>query len=172
MSELQILLEENASLKRRIATAQAWMQREIQQSTLKIASSKAIKKTGLNADNFARDNMDSIISKRIQDYFGEILLLNAPHQTVEHLIHSEINYYNLQKNPTLDGFTVISSYHKILDGFIEQFIIQNYRKYCLKNNQNVLRVNDPLEKTLHLVVTKKYILGLGRLYGLLKAIRS
>jgi hypothetical protein len=131
-----------------------------------------VKKTGLNTDDFARENMDTIISKRIQDYFGDILLLNAPRQTVEHLIHSEINFYNLQKNTSLDGFTVISSYHKILDGFIEQFIIQNYRKYCQKNNQTILRVNDPLEKTLHLVVTKKYILGLGRLYGLLKSIKN
>ena len=160
MTELELLKNENEALKRRLATAQAWMRREIQQAALKIASSKAIKKAGLNTDDFARENMDEIISKRIQDYFGDILLLNAPRQTIDHLIHSEISYYNLQRNTSMDGFTVISSYHKILDAFIEQFIIQNFRKYCQKNNQTILRVNDPLEKTLHLVVSKKYILGL------------
>jgi len=123
MSELELLKAENEALKKRLATAQAWMQREFQQATLRIATSRAVKKTGLNTDDFARENMDAIISKRIQDYFGDILLLNAPRQTVEHLIHSEINFYNLQRNTSVDGFTVISSYHKILDGFIEQFVI-------------------------------------------------
>ncbi len=171
-SELELLREENENLRRRLATAKAWMQREFQQATLKIAASKAIKKTGLNREVFAQENMDTIISKRIGDYFGEILLMNAPRQTLEHLIHSEINFYNLGKNPSIDGFTVISSYHKILDSFIEHFVTTGFRKYCIKNGYNILRVNDPVEKTLHLVVTKKYIIGLGRLYGLIKSIRS
>jgi len=71
---------------------------------------------------------------------------------------SEINFYNLQKNSNLDGFNVIASYHKIFDSLIEQVITNNYRKFCLKNGQNLIRVNDPLEKALHLVVNKKYIL--------------
>ena len=98
--------------------------------------------------------------------------MNAPRQTLEHLIHSEINYYNLGKNPTLDGFSVVSSYHKILDTLIEQFVIQDFRKFCQKQGQAILRANDPVEKTLHLVVTKKYILGLGRLFGLLRSVRA
>ena len=35
-----------------------------------------------------------------------------------------------------------------------------------------MRANDPLEKALHLVITKKYTLSTGRLFGLLKLIRT
>jgi len=36
----------------------------------------------------------------------------------------------------------------------------------------ILRVNDPMEKALYMVITKKHILSLGRLYGLILSIRS
>ncbi|MDD4151961.1 MAG: hypothetical protein PHR68_05070, partial [Candidatus Gracilibacteria bacterium] len=65
-----------------------------------------------------------------------------------------------------------SGYHKVLDLFIESFVSNNYRKFCKKNNQIILRVNDPLEKALNLVVTKKYILSVGRFYALIKMIRD
>ena len=113
-----------------------------------------------------------IISKRIQDYFGDLLLLNAPKETIEYLVSSEISFYNLGKNPSLDGFSVIGSYHKILDVWVEQMIVNQFRKYAQKKGATVLRVNDPLEKALHSVITKKYILSLGRLFGLLRMIRK
>lgn len=76
------------------------------------------------------------------------------------------------KNPTIDGFAVISAYHKVLDLFIESFITNNFRKYAKKKGQTILRVNDPLEKSLNLIVNSKYIMSVGRLYGLLKMIRE
>lgn len=51
-------------------------------------------------------------------------------------------------------------------------ITNDFRKFAVKKGCTILRVNDPLEKALHLVITKRYILGVGRLYGLLKAIKS
>lgn len=88
------------------------------------------------------------------------------------MVASEINFYNLGKNPSLDGFSVVSSYHKILDVWVEQMIINQFRKYAQKKGATVLRVNDPMEKALHSVITKKYILSLGRLFGLLQSIRK
>ena len=67
---------------------------------------------------------------------------------------------------------MVSAYHKWLDSLIEAYITKGFRKYAKKKWQTILRKNDPLEKTLHLVVWKWYILWFGRLYGLLKAIRN
>ena len=60
----------------------------------------------------------------------------------------------MQKNPTIDGFSVISGYHKSLDLFIEAFIVKQFRKFAKKQKQTILRTNDPLEKSLNLVVNK------------------
>jgi hypothetical protein len=38
----------------------------------------------------------------------------------------------MMKNPTIDGFAVISAYHKVLDLFIESFITNNFRKFAKK----------------------------------------
>ncbi len=76
------------------------------------------------------------------------------------------------KNPTIDGFAVISAYHKVLDLFIESFITNNFRKFAKKKGQTILRVNDPLEKSLNLIVNSKYIMSVGRLYGILKMIKE
>jgi hypothetical protein len=65
----------------------------------------------------------------------------------------------MMKNPNIDGFSVVSSYHKVLDLFIESFVTNNFRKYAKKKNCTILRVNDPLEKSLHLIINKKYILS-------------
>ena len=148
------------------------MQKEVQAQLLKIAKRKTATMTESSKDNFLKEHQEQIITKRIQDYFWEFLLLNAPTKTLEYLMISEINFYNLQKNSNLDGFNVIASYHKIFDSLIEQVITNNYRKFCLKNGQNLIRVNDPLEKALHLVVNKKYILWVWRLYGLVKSIKN
>jgi len=78
----------------------------------------------------------------------------------------------MMKNPSIDGFAVISSYHKVLDLFVESFITNNFRKFAKKKNCTILRVNDPLEKALHLIVNKKYILSIGRLYALIKLIKE
>jgi hypothetical protein len=66
----------------------------------------------------------------------------------------------------------VTGYHKALDTLIESFISKGFRKFAKKKWQIILRTNDPLEKTLHMVVNKWYILGFGRLYGLIKHIRN
>ena len=123
-------------------------------------------------EDFLGQNQEEIITSRIHGYFGELLLLNAPKSTVEYLVDAEISYFSLSKMPNGDWVSVISSYTKILDSLIEGFITAQFRKFVLKKWPVYLRANDPLEKALHLVITKKYTLSTGRLYALLKIVRT
>ena len=170
--ELNSLQQENESLRHQLEVCRIWMRREVDQAVHAISKRKVTKMTEVDREGFLRENQEAIISKRIGDYFGDLLLLNAPKEMIEHLINAEINFYNLGKNPTLDGFSVVSSYHKIFDILTEHMIVHQFRKYTLKKGAPILRVNDPMEKALHLVITKKHILSLGRLYGLLQSIRT
>lgn len=167
---IEDLESEIVILKRRLALCTRWMRREVEDQIHKIAIRKVSKLTEWVKEDFMQENQEQIITQRIQDYFWDILLLNAPTSTLEYLVHSEINYFNFQKNPNIDWFWVISSYHKILDAFIEHFITNWFRKFAMKKSCTILRNNDPLEKALHLIVNKKYILSLWRLYWLIKAI--
>lgn len=171
-SELELLTQENQTLRHQLDVCRKWMRREVDQAVHSIAKRKVTKMTEMDREGFLRENQEAIISKRIQDYFGDMLLLNAPREMMEHLINAEINFYNLGKNPSLDGFSVVSSYHKIFDILTEQLIVHQFRKYAQKKGAPILRVNDPMEKALYAVITKKHILSLGRLYGLLQSIRT
>lgn len=173
------LLEENTKLKKEIQILQSkmarvkiWMEKEVRAQTHKIAKNKASKLTSSVKEDFLAENFEEVIASRINDYFGDLLLLNAPKGTIEGITSAEINFFNMMKNPTIDGFAVISAYHKVLDLFIESFITNNFRKFAKKKWQTILRVNDPLEKSLNLIVNSKYIMSVGRLYGILKMIKE
>lgn len=170
--EIQELKTEILSLKRKLKVSQAWMEREVKQSLHKIASKRVGKMTIEDKTDFLMQNQEEIITSRIRGYFGEILLLNAPKNTVEYLVDAEISYFTLLKMPSGDGMAVIGSFTKILDALIETIITAQFRKFILKQGPVVLRTNDPIEKALHLVITKKYTLSTGRLYALLRAIRN
>lgn len=179
MQNLQSLLDENNELKKqvellksRLERVQIWMEREIKEQTHKIAKSKTTKFTSDIKKDFLEENFEELIAKRINSYFWDLLLLNAPKWTIENITTWEINFFNMTRNPNIDWFSVISSYHKVLDLFIESFITNNFRKFAVKRNCTILRVNDPLEKSLHLIINKKYIMSTWRLYGLLKMIKN
>lgn len=169
---IEELIKENEELKRKLKICTLWMKLEVESQVHNIARRKVSKLTEDTREKFLEENQEKIISQSIQSFFWDILLLNAPNNTIEHLVNSEINYYSIQKNPSIDWFAVVSNYHKILDAFIEHFITNNYRKFAIKKNCTILRNNDPLEKALHLVVNKKYILSVGRLFWLLRAIKN
>jgi hypothetical protein len=48
--------------------------------------------------------------------------MNTNSAVIENIISAEIAYYQLKQNPNIDGFAVISSYHKAIDAIIEQVI--------------------------------------------------
>jgi len=169
---IQELEKENALLRRQLEVGGRWMSREVEEAVHKIARRKVTSMTEDDRDDFLRENQQAIISKRIQDYFGDILLLNAPKESIEYLINSEISFYNLSKNPSLDGLSVISSYHKILDVWVEHMIVVQFRRFAQKKGATILRVNEPIEKALHSVINRKFILSLGRLFALIRMIRN
>ena len=171
-SEIELLKAENTKLQRMLALAQAWMKREVEASTMKISKRKATQASTVDRDEFFRQNQEAMNSAKISKYFGEILLMNVPKQTIEHLIDSEISYFYLQRNPTGDGVGVVGSYNKIIDALVESFVTAQFRKFAIKRGAVILRTNDPLEKAIHFVITKKYILSSGRLYALLRGIRK
>lgn len=169
---MQELLEENIALKKKLWVAQAWMEREVKTQVHNVARRKVWKMTENQKSSFLNENIEEVISKRIVSFFWDLLLLNAPKWTIEAITASEINFYNMKQNPAIDGFSVVSGLHKAFDLFIESFVTKWFRKYAKKQKQTILRVNDPIEKSLNLVVNKGYILSTWRFFALIKMIRS
>jgi len=179
MTDPKTLLDENIRLKKeieilnsRLARVSVWIEREIKEQAHKIAKTKASKMNSEVREEFLNENFEEMIAKQINSYFWDLLLLNAPKWTIEWITTWEINFFNMMKNPSIDGFSVISAYHKILDLFVESFITNNFRKFAKKKNCTILRVNDPLEKSINLIINKKYIMSIWRLYALIKMIKE
>jgi len=179
MGNLKTLQQENKQLQEHIQKlelkmmhVQKWMEREVKAQIYKVAKSKTSKLTSDVKESFLQESFEEVIANQIQQYFGDLLLLNAPKGTIEGITSAEISFYNMQKNPLIDWFSVVSAYHKVLDLFIESFITNNFRKFAKKKGQTFLRVNDPLEKALNLIVNSKYILSVGRLFWLLRMIKE
>jgi len=179
MANLKQLQQENKELlahieriEHKLKHVQKWMEREVKAQIYKVAKNKTSQLASDVKESFLQENFEEVIATQIQQYFWDLLLLNAPKGTIEGITSAEISFYNMQKNPLIDGFSVVSAYHKVLDLFIESFITNNFRKFAKKKGQTFLRVNDPLEKALNLIVNSKYILSVGRLFGLLRMIKE
>lgn len=168
--EIKKIIEENRSLKRKLEVAKKWMEREVKNQIALVAKKKFKKIDDKDMKNMPYS--ESEITEQIISYFWDILLLNAPKDTIDAITASEIHYHNMKSNPKLDGLAVISGYHKVFDALIESFLTKWFRKYAKKQKHLSLRVNDPIEKSLNLVISKNYILGTGRLYALLNMIRK
>lgn len=169
-SEIQNLKNLNTNLKKKLDIAKLWMEREIRESVKKISKKKINNSAYERKNSFANDNLEELITKKIRDYFWDYILMNISSSIIENIISAEIAYYNLKQNPNYDGFWVISSYHKALDAIIEQIITKWFRKFAKKEWQIYLRKNDTLEKALHSVINKWYILSVWRLFHILKNI--
>lgn len=170
--DLEILKKENLDLRRKLLIAKLWMEKEVRSHIKKIAKWKVANMTMEVKDVFFWDNIEEIITKKISDFFGEIILLNTPSTVIENIISAEINYFNLRENPNADWLWVITSYHKALDTLIESFITKWFRKFAKKKWQTQLRRNDTLEKSLNSVVNQWYILSVWRLFHIISLIRT
>ncbi len=177
--ELKQIKKENSDLKKEIdylkkklAIAKLWMEKDVKYYIKKIAKWKISKTTLDNKDLFFWENIEDIITKKISDYFGEIILLNIPTSVIENIISAEINYFNLKENPKADWLGVITSYHKSADIIIEKFITKWFRKFAIKKWQTSLRTNITIEKFLHAIVNDWYIFSMWRLYHILIFIKE
>lgn len=168
----QELQKENEDLKMRLSIAEKWMKREVK-SQIQSISKEKIKSTALvDKQNFFTENIEEIVTTSVTDFFWELMLLNTPQSVLENIISAEITFYNLSKNNSADGLWVITSYHKSIDVMIESTITKWFRKFAKKSGQDQLRKNDPLEKTLNLVVNKGYILGIWKLFHIIDNIKK
>jgi len=169
---IRSLQKERDELQKKLTALSAWATRDIKSNINSIARQRASGLDGETHENFHKESTAEEIEQKITEYFGHIMLMNAPAWVVDALTTAEVNYYNLLQNPSIDGLSVVSAYHKALDAIIESYITKGFRKFAKKKWQTVLRKNDPLEKTLNMVVNKGYILWFGRLYGLIKYIKQ
>ena len=168
----QKLKEENLILKKKLLAAKVWMEKEVRQQVKKIAKRKISFMTYQTKDKFFSENVEEIITKKVADFFWEILLLNTPTSVVDNIISAEVAYFNLRENPSADWLWVITSYHKAIDLLIESEITKWFRKFAIKSWQTQLRENDILEKSLNSVVNKWYILSIWRLFHLVSLIKK
>lgn len=167
MTDSQLLAENNI-LKAKLSSAQRWMEREVRNQMTQIAKQKIQQQTWDDKNMFFENNIEEIISQKVVDFFGEVLLLNIPSSVIENIIAAEVNFYHMKKSPNADGLGVITSYHKSFDSLIESFITKGFRKFAMKKGQKFLRTNDLLEKSLHSIVTQWYIFSVWRLYHIIK----
>ena len=172
MTNIKTLQEENKQLKEKLKIAKTWMKREIAEDIKKIWEAKISHSTLKEKACFLNDNIEEIVSDKIQDFFGEIMLVNIPAKIIRNIISAEINYFNFRSNPSFDWFSVISSYHKALDIIIETYIISDFRKFIDKSKLPKYIENDSLEKSLKSVIFNNYSLSAWRLYHLLQTINE
>jgi len=172
MNKIDKLKEENKILKRKLKTAELWTKRIVKEEIQKITKKEIQKMENIIVPSFFEKNMDNIIIDKINKYFWDYILMNTPHSIINNIIWAEINYYNLVQNKWFDGISIIASYHKAIDTLIENNISKGYRKYCKKIWQIFLRKNDVLEKSMHSLVNKWFILSIWRLFHLIKLIKN
>ena len=162
------LEEENIQLKKQLAAARNWMSSEVTDARKQITKEQ----TQWDTHSLYHENLEDIISERIYSFFPSEVLSHFPDGWVENIISSELIYYHIIHGWHVDGTWVILWYQKVLDSMVELYITKSFRKYVKKHSSSRALENDPLEKSFHAVVEKKYILSLGRLYSVLHNIKT
>lgn len=169
---LEELKKENEILTKKLSVAKIWMEREVRNHIKNISKNNISNEILWEKNDFFSHNIDEIVENTINNFFGELMLLNTPQVVIENIISAEILFYNIRQTKSADWLWVISSYHKSIDYIIESTITKPFRKYSKKVWQVDLRKNDPLEKSIHLVVNKWYILWVWKLFHILSKIKK
>jgi hypothetical protein len=110
-----------------------------------------------------------MITTRVMDRFGDVLD-HAPRYTLERLIDAEIYWQTLQQYPQMDALPITLAYQKILDAWIEERLIAPWRGKMKASSFQIPA--SILEKDFQNILTKNYILSIGRLYQLISLIRD
>lgn len=161
------IIEENKKLKRKLGNIELWIKRQLKEQLSIIRKTKILKNAKNIKEDFVIDSAESIIEKQIMEFFSDILWVNIPSWTINNIVNSEINYYNLKKWQNIDGFSIIIWYNKVIDSLIENFITKEFRQFVNKNYKNIVVLNTPIEKSLKLVINKWYSLSTWRLYNVI-----
>lgn len=166
------LIQENSELKHKLSIAQKWMKREIESDSLEIQRKKEENKSEKKLRKFHENNIEEILSNKVKDFLGEDIYMITPQYVLDNIVWAEVLFYNLYHYKFTDWLGVVASYNKAVDYIIESFITKSYRKFAKQTWQTELKINDPLEKTLNLVVNNWYILWVWKLYHILSLIKS
>lgn len=163
------LIRENHELRARLEFAQVWMRREVATSITRIQEEQSHKNTRIAIKNiFETEWLDILTRKMIQRFDGA--LVKAPKYTLERLIDAEIYWNTLQQYPQMDALPIVIAYQKILDSWIEDWLVIPWRiQHTQKRYQ---KSESPLEQDIINLVEKKYTLSLGRFYQLLDSIHD
>ncbi len=167
------LISENAELSARLALAEKWMRREIQSAIAWVRRASVRKDTRRHFQNAFEEDGIEMITQRIMDIFGESLT-HAPKYTLERLIDAEIYWETLQKYPTLDALPIVSSYQKILDAYFERILAGFRSRHSDFTRDPGFSLQKPsnLDRDIENVISKKYLLSLGRWYQFFQKIRG
>ena len=155
--DIDILKQENLRLAEQLKNAQKWMQEEVSWAQKTIAKKWSFIES---------------IERKVYTFFPPEALSHFPSDGVENIVSSELIYKHLLEGDKIDGTWVMIWYQKVLDAMVELYITKWYRTYASKNNSHLSHTNNPLEKSLELVIQKKHILSLWRLYQILKRINK
>ncbi len=120
------LIRENEALRARLELAERWMQREVQIALQSIQKKEIQSVTRKHFSNLFEEEGIDMMVRRITDMFGDSLK-NAPEYTLERLMDAEIYWQTLQKYPTMDGLPIILVYQKIIDAWVEDYLITSWR---------------------------------------------
>ena len=157
------LEEENKKLRKQLASAQNWIQREIH-----------AKKEGVNhIDDMIGENIsfhEEEVTEKIQRFLPPLVYMFLSDEELSCLISSELTYTNILEGELLDGMNVVLGYHKVVDAFIEEFITKGFRSFV--GERNPPDSHDPLEAFFEQVHEKNYSLSFGRLYQILERIKQ
>ena len=137
--------------------AQEWMRREV------LAQKNHI---------WEHTRSENDILETIWKYFPPKIFMSFSESCVKELITSELLFDTLSLHPIIDGSWIILWYQKVFDTLFENWVTKWYRKYVRKYRKPQKPENNPLEKSLYLVIEKWYILSAGRIYEILENIKN
>lgn len=155
--DIDILRKENEKLSQQLQKAKAWMQCEVSEAQNSIKNKEALTED---------------VQEKIYKFFSPETLSHFPSDGIENIISSELIYDHLMRGDNIDGTWVMIWYQKVLDSMVELYITKWFRKYVSKHSWNLHPINDPLDKSLWLVCTKKHILSLWRVYQIISLIKE
>lgn len=163
------LIRENHELRAKLEFAQAWMRREVATSINRIQEEQSRKNTRVAMKNVFEVEWLDILTRKVMSKF-DTSIERAPRYTLERLIDAEIYWNTLQQYPQMDALPIIIAYQKILDAWIEERLVAQWR--IRSTGKRVWRSESPLEQDIINLVEKKYTLSIGRLYQLLQDVRN
>jgi len=161
------LQQENQELKKKLQIAESWMKKEVRSHIHTITKKHIHEQSSEWYSELISEEMESILTTKIQDFFSETPLYNMPEDFLENIVKSEIGYYILQKWIHIDHLAVTIGYQKCLESIIEYTISEPFRVWASKNISSQ-KSSNALEDTIKKVIEKKYIFSIGKLYGTLK----